>query len=294
MADLSIAYHIGFSSHHPSWLMEVLEYELCSLDPISYSEQKDNEIILHSEDTLASISSEVHRILEQNGLTPATVTIERREITKQNWNEEWESQFEPIFLTPELTIRAPFHPPSITPHELVIVPKMSFGTGHHGTTKLIIEELIQSHISEAYMLDMGCGTGILGIAALLFGAQRVDFQDVDDWCVDNTLENLKLNHCPTSSYSVGLDTPQSLIKQSKTYDHILANINYNVLKEHLPFYSTLLATKTESFILLSGFYENEAKRLIEQLDSLGFNSTYTCLNALELVDRWCMIKASRR
>lgn len=290
----SVAYYIHLPEQVAEWLMEIIEYELCSIDHITYSENDKLSITLHSENIHLDIEQTISNTLIQNGISETSFRIERKEIERQNWNKEWESQFDPIHLTPELTIRAPFHPKSTTPNELIIMPKMSFGTGHHGTTKLIVQELLQMNLDQAQMLDMGCGTGILGIAALKFGAKQVEFHDIDDWCVDNTLENLTLNNCSSDCYHVGLQTVEELIEAKASFDHILANINYNVLKVHLPSYAKLLATKADAAILLSGFYEAEAKLLIHQLDTLGFNAQHTCLSVPNEVDRWCMIKATRK
>ena len=114
-------------------------------------------------------------------------------IPMENWNAQWEASFQPIVVG-DYTIRAPFHPPTQTPYELVIEPKMSFGTGHHQTTLMMLESILELDVQAQKVLDMGCGTGILAIVAAQRGALHVDAFDIEPWCVENTIENASRNH----------------------------------------------------------------------------------------------------
>lgn len=177
--------------------------------------------------------------------------IEISRVEQKNWNAIWESGFDPIEVGRTCRIRAPFHEPSDCTYELVIQPKMSFGTGHHATTYLMVEYLLEDAWEGCSVLDMGCGTGILGILAELRGASPVEAVDIDPWCVENALENIELNHCRQTRVWLREDwTPRA-----GGYDRILANINKNVLLLQLAEYAKIL--KKGGSLYLSGFYEED-------------------------------------
>ena len=116
-------------------------------------------------------------------------------IEQVNWNEEWEKHFEPITVDDKCTVRATFHPEAHTPYEIVIDPKMSFGTGHHETTYMMLQFLLKEELKGKKVLDMGCGTSVLAIMAAKRGASEVLAIDVDEWCVENSIENVERNGC---------------------------------------------------------------------------------------------------
>lgn len=179
------------------------------------------------------------------------------QIPMENWNAQWEASFQPIVVG-DYTIRAPFHPPKQTKFELIIEPKMSFGTGHHQTTRLMLQSLLDLNMKGQKVLDMGCGTGILAIAAAQRGAQYVDAVDVESWCAENTTENANRNGCTDQIQAIC----GNIDKTNNSYDLILANINRNVLVKHIPSYAQKL--NKHGVLLLSGFY-NKDEEILHQV-----------------------------
>ena len=116
-------------------------------------------------------------------------------LENKNWNEIWESNFEPIVINKNCCVRADFHPPLNLKYEIIITPKMSFGTGHHQTTSMMMKYIMENNFKDLKVLDVGCGTGILGILSEKVGASLVDAIDIEKWCYENTIENTKLNNC---------------------------------------------------------------------------------------------------
>ena len=191
-------------------------------------------------------------------------------IPPENWNRQWEENFSPIRVGERCLVRADFHPPEKSEYELVITPKMSFGTGHHETTQMMISFLLDLNCNNKTVLDMGTGTGVLAILAEKRGAKTVIAVDNDPWCVENTLENFEMNFCQKISAQLSSTVP----KKNK-YDMVLANINRNVLLKQIADYAQVLAP--EGDLLTSGFYiedlgiiqnacETEGFRFIRNLD----------------------------
>ncbi|UCE93493.1 MAG: 50S ribosomal protein L11 methyltransferase [Flavobacteriaceae bacterium] len=174
-----------------------------------------------------------------------------KEIEQVNWNEEWEKNFDPIAVDGEVSIRAPFHENPGLKYDIVIEPKMSFGTGHHETTHLMIKHLMHLDLKGKTVLDMGCGTGILAIFAEMRGAKSVDAIDIDSWCYENSLENAQRNKCTSISVFEG---DSSLLKPN-SYEVIIANINRNILLNDMAIYAESL--KKKGTLLLSGFYTED-------------------------------------
>jgi len=179
-----------------------------------------------------------------------TFSYEIALIPQKNWNEVWESNFEPIAIKDKIFVRATFHEPKPEfEYEIVIDPKMAFGTGHHQTTSMMLELMLENDFAGKKVLDMGCGTGILAIMASKLGASEVMAIDYDPVCYDSTIENAQLNH---------IDNIKTLCGSKETipndlYDTILANINRNILLDQMQRYSEVL--KPDGELYLSGFYE---------------------------------------
>jgi len=187
-------------------------------------------------------------------------------VPRQNWNQEWEKHYDPIELGQQVYVRASFHAPKPgVPHEIVIDPKMSFGTGHHATTYLMLEHLLGMDLRGKSTFDIGCGTGILAIMAAQKGAQPVQACDVDPWCVENSAENLQLNQLP--HISVQLGTFEQVVAPNKGYDVLIANINRNVLLQEMPVYVRHL--NPGGHLLLSGFYEQDVPALQASVQPFG-------------------------
>jgi ribosomal protein L11 methyltransferase len=171
-------------------------------------------------------------------------------VRHKNWNELWESNFEPIAIKDKLFVRATFHQPREGfPYEIVIDPKMAFGTGHHQTTSMMLELLLENDVAGKKVLDMGCGTGILAIMAAKLGAGFVTAIDYDPTCYESTLENTRLNRVENIAVLCG---SKEMIPDEQ-FDIILANINRNILMDQMERYA--LALKPGGEIYLSGFYE---------------------------------------
>jgi ribosomal protein L11 methyltransferase len=180
---------------------------------------------------------------------PLQLTFSVRHVSKQNWNQLWESSYEPVRVGDTCLIRAPFHPPlDGIAYDIVIEPRMSFGTAHHDTTRLMIEALLKLDVKGKSVLDMGCGTGLLAILADKMGAERVTAIDNDEWAYSNALENTIKNN--TVSCSV-YHTDATAIGNDR-YDLILANINRNTLVEDMPLYAKGL--RKSGILIVSGFY----------------------------------------
>ena len=173
------------------------------------------------------------------------------EIEQVNWNEEWEKNFEAINVDGICHVRAPFHPKTDAQFDIVIEPKMSFGTGHHETTHMMIQHLLEMDVAGMKTLDMGCGTAILAILAEMKGAKPIDAIDIDNWCYLNSIENAERNNCKNITVYEG----DAALLKDKKYDLIIANINRNILLNDMQSYvDSLLPNGT---ILFSGFYEED-------------------------------------
>lgn len=181
-------------------------------------------------------------------------------IEKRNWNEEWEKSYEPVIVDNRCVIKAEFHKiEKQYPYEITITPKMSFGTGHHQTTYLMVKAQMNLDHQDKMIMDAGCGTAILSIMASKCGAKRIDAFDIDEWSVVNGKENVEINQCANISIRQG---EISNLTFDHNYDIILANINKNILLHEIPQYVSYL--NPEGFILLSGFYEKDLPDLVSR------------------------------
>ena len=193
-----------------------------------------------------------------------TIEYEVKKAEDKNWNEEWEKNFDPIEIEDKLRIRALFHGESPGfAQEIIIQPQMSFGTGHHETTYMICSYMFSLDLENRKVLDMGCGTGVLAILAEKQGASAIDAVDIDDWSYQNSMENLKLNHCEKINVFHG-DKNQII---GKRYDVILANINRNILVSDMETYAECLNDGGE--IILSGFYETDIESILNEAKKHG-------------------------
>lgn len=210
-------------------------------------------------------------------------SYEIEEIEEKNWNEEWEQNyFTPIQIGEDCVIHSSFHKDvPKAKYEIMIDPKMSFGTGHHETTSLMTQWILEEDMAGKDVLDMGCGTGILGILAKMRGAHKVTSVDVDEWCVENATENSLLNKV---ELDIILGDASSLAGRS--FDLIFANINRNILLMDMKFYVPVL--KEGASLFLSGFYkddlshiEQEARRLSLTIDSFKEDNNWVSVKLLK-------------
>jgi len=200
------------------------------------------------------------------------------EIQQENWNAKWESDFKPIVVGDRVSVIAPFHDPIKAEYELVIEPKMSFGTGHHQTTYQMLDFLSQlDTLENMRVLDMGCGTSILAILAALKGA-NCDAIDIDSWCIENSLENAERNKVSIHAWQ-----DSSCQKAKGPYDIILANINRNILLDQVSDYVTKMRASSELWV--SGFYIEDLSLLTDAFSLHGLR----LLESTDL-DRWVAAK----
>lgn len=191
------------------------------------------------------------------------ISFEQKEVAQTNWNSEWEKNFEPIQVDDLVSIRAPFHEDKKLQFDIVIEPKMSFGTGHHETTHMMIQHLLEIDLEEKKTLDMGCGTGILAIFAEMKGAKPLDGIDIDNWCYLNSIENAERNNCKHISFYEG----DASLLVDQEYDVIIANINRNILLNDMKTYSQRLLHN--GILLLSGFYKEDIPVINEEVSKYG-------------------------
>ena len=207
------------------------------------------------------------------------IAYSSKSIPQQNWNKEWESSFQPIEVDGKCRIRAPFHEhkPGFL-YEVVIEPKMSFGTGHHDTTQLMLHQLMLLNVKNTSLLDMGCGTGVLAIVAAMMGASPVTAVDIDEWSYENTIENLQKNNI--NSVHVHKGGAERLEK--KLFYTILANINKNVLLADLPLYVQSL--EANGHLVISGFFETDIPELKAKAETLGLKLADQAIS-----NQWAML-----
>lgn len=212
---------------------------------------------------LTPCRSEVEALLAAEGITAYTFA----EIETQNWNALWESNFEPVDVDGRIYIRAPFHtPPAGDTLDVVIMPKMSFGTGHHATTHLMAATMTDLDLRGLRGLDMGSGTGVLAIIAAQRGAAHIDAIDIDEWADENCRENIVTND--VAARITPLLGDASLLA-GRHYDFILANINRNILLRDMPLYAATLATG--GTLLMSGILTEDIPSVTARAGELGMH-----------------------
>ena len=230
---------------------------------------------IQKDDWNGSILDEI-QILNSNEFE---ITYTFDEIEQTNWNAEWEKNFNPIVVDELCAVRAPFHEPFDTKYDIIIEPKMSFGTGHHETTHMMMQHILKNEFTHKSVLDIGCGTGVLAILAEMKGASKIDAIDIVNWCYINSLENVERNNCKNITVYEG----DAKLLVGKRYDIIIANINRNILLQDLKQYAACLSDN--GMLLLSGFYENDIKIIEEECNKY-------MLKRVETIERnnWVSLK----
>lgn len=204
------------------------------------------------------------------------ITWKAEEVAKQNWNKLWETNFHPIEISKECYIRAAFHPAiEGYKYQLVITPKMSFGTGHHATTSLMIQHQLMIDHQGKSVIDIGCGTGVLAIMAGKLGATTLVGCDIEDWSVENALENAGMNETKMEVFEGTVEQ----VEGDNVYDIVLANINLNVHRQSMAEYARVL--KTGGHLILSGFYEEDIPTVQALADELQLQ-----LFSTKIQDKW--------
>jgi ribosomal protein L11 methyltransferase len=231
---------------------EIIMAEFAAIGFDNFQETNDGFVAnTNTNVDLSAVNDIIKRYKEQSG-----VTYSVKEVARENWNKKWEKSYKPIIVEDKCIVRASFHPPQPNyPIEIIINPKMSFGTGHHETTYLMMDAQLKIDHDNKTILDAGCGTGILSILSGKLGAASITAYDNDKWVMDNVQENLKINDIEAE---ILLGTVQS-IEFTSNFDIILANINKNILLEDIPYYAKLLLTG--GILVLSGFYKNDLQEI---------------------------------
>ncbi|RRA96239.1 50S ribosomal protein L11 methyltransferase [Paenimyroides viscosum] len=254
MESKYIAYHFKIEPKEPG--ADILLAELGELAFDSFVETEEGlSAYIQEHDNTTDLLNDVYILSNPE----FKVSYQTEEIEQVNWNEEWEKNFEPINVDDLCYVRAPFHEAKNVLYEIVIEPKMSFGTGHHETTFMMMKHLLNIDVTNMEVLDMGCGTAILAILALMKGAKHADAIDIDNWCYLNSIENAERNNIKNIDVYEG--DADLLADKTNKYDLVIANINRNILLNDMEAYAKTL--KTGGIILFSGFYTEDIAAIEE-------------------------------
>jgi ribosomal protein L11 methyltransferase len=258
MDNIYIEYNFTCSPKEPA--TEILVAELGNVGFESFVENENGvTAYIQKTDWNAEILADIFVLNSKE----FSIDYNQNEVPQTNWNEEWEKNFEPIQVDDLVSIRAPFHENPNLKYDIAIEPKMSFGTGHHETTHMMVQHLLQLDLENKKVLDMGCGTGILAIFAEMKGAKALDAIDIDNWCYENSLENVARNNCKNITIYEG----DASLLVDKKYDVIIANINRNILLMDMKVYTNCLEEK--GVLLLSGFYEQDIPVIDAEVSKYG-------------------------
>jgi ribosomal protein L11 methyltransferase len=224
----------------------------------------------------------LRRMVDKFPLPDTQITFTTQEAEDKDWNEEWEKNFfQPIVIEDRCCIHSTFHHDTPkTEYEILINPQMAFGTGHHETTSSIIAELLEADLQGKSVLDMGCGTSILAILASMRGAARVTAIDIDDWCVNNSRDNIALNHRDNITVELG---DARILSGREPFDVVIANINRNILLADMPAYAEVM--HSGSLLFMSGFYVEDIPAIQQKAESLGFEFAHH-----REKNRWAAVK----
>ncbi len=244
-----------------SEMSEILTAELADYPFESFAEQAHQLKAYIPQERLADCKEQIDEILATYSIVGARyISIETK-----NWNAEWESNFSPVEVERKVLIRAPFHPSNPDfDNEVVIMPKMSFGTGHHATTYLMSLMITQLDIAGKRGLDMGSGTGVLAIIAAKYGAAHIDAIDIDEWADENCRENIAQNGV---KHLIDPALGDATLLEGRSYDFVLANINRNILLADMHRYASSLSAGGE--LLISGFFTEDIPTLRAKAEELG-------------------------
>lgn len=257
---------------------EIITQELAEIEFDSFTEEDKLLQAYVSEENFNE--DLLNAIIKEYKNKDVEILVKKDHIPSQNWNAVWESDYSPVTVDKKLLIRAPFHSEDNSFElSIEIQPQMSFGTGHHQTTYLLSKHLLDIDFSNKKVLDVGTGTGVLGILASKLGASSVFGTDIEEGAVENAIENCERNK--TDNFTI-IKGDIELIPSEK-FDIVIANINKNVLKRHMPDYANLI--KDNGILFLSGFFETDIPELIEFAKSHNFETIETFTK-----ETWAVIK----
>lgn len=258
---------------------EIIMAELNEIDFESYQETDNGlQAYIHKDLYDKYLLKTAFKILENK----IEFSFKTKEVEQQNWNAKWESSFQPIRINEKCVIRADFHKAVDVEYEIIITPKMSFGTGHHATTFLIVNQMFNLDFKKKSILDIGSGTGVLSILAEKLGANIIVGIDIDDWADKNAKENMILNSSEKIDFELG-DISEI---GSRKFDIILANINRNIILNDLHKYLEALNENGE--ILLSGFFKEDSYLILDEADKLSLQ-----LEAEQSKENWQLLHFSK-
>ncbi len=272
--------HCHFTLAEPTPWSEILITYLAEIDFESF-EQADNHVEAYIQEPHFD-ESKLNEVLQT---IDTSVEVTHKTIQDENWNAQWESSFSPIYIDKKCIIRAPFHEREEGfLQEIIINPQMSFGTGHHQTTYLIMSEMFGIDFENKTILDMGSGTGILAILAEKLNCKEAVAIDIDEWAFSNTLENIELNKCKKIDVEEG---GAELLTVPERFDVVFANINRNILTNDMARY--VESMKQNADIYMSGFYTSDVEILAETAKA----------NGLEFINQqeregWAMVQFKKR
>ena len=275
--SLFVCYDFKVAPLYPG--CEILIAQLSQLGFDSFQENNDGISAYIDSSVLSTVKVQDIQILNS---TEFNISFESNNVKKQNWNIKWESNFDPIYVDKICCVRAPFHKKSNFKYDLVIEPKMSFGTGHHETTSMMISFILANSFYNSSVCDIGSGTAVLAILAEKRGANRIDAIDIDNWCYLNSIENIKRNNSENINVYEGKVEKLMHFK----YDNIFANINLNVLLADIPIYSKML--NKDGVLYLSGFY----KKNIKSIEKVAEISNLSLVDS-KVKNQWVALKFTK-
>jgi len=266
------------SSNMEEWQKDLLIAELANLGFDTFEDQDQGFVAYIPAANLDIQALETALLVEAVGYD---ISYDVNELENKNWNQVWESNFSPIVVDDQCYVRATFHEDKPEyPYQIIIDPKMSFGTGHHQTTSMMLSFILENDFEGKSVLDMGCGTGILAILASKRGASNILAVDFDPICVESVLENKVLNQVDNSEAKLG--SKEAI--EGKKFNSILANINRNILMDQFDVYYADLENSGELYI--SGFYDGEDLDILKnKAEGLGFQFVDK-----KVLDTWCAAK----
>jgi len=238
---------------------------IAELDDTGYDSFWETEVGVNAYIARQEYDEELLRAVLQKYATITSINFTAEDLKERNWNEEWEKNYDPIVVEDQVFVGASFHQAKQQyPYNILINPRMSFGTGHHETTYLMLAQQLEINHQDKRVLDIGCGTGILAIMAALKGAGYILAVDNNDWAVNNCRDNIEQNkvNVELSEGTIDIVTPQK-------FDIILANINRNVLLEEAGKYTEFL--NDDGLLVLSGFYTHDVADIAESIENTGFH-----------------------
>jgi len=256
-----------------SWSSNHREILLAKMSQIGFDGFVEGDDIIQAYiDEEVFSGSALNQLIDELSELGMKVQYRFHKTEEQNWNKEWEKKFTPVLIGEKVLIRAPFHGSDMDLHcTLIIEPKMSFGTGHHHTTRVMILEMMKHDFNGRRVLDMGCGTGVLGIYACKLGAERVLGVDYDQWAYENAMENVERNGAKAMEVSLG----DVGVLGEEVFDIVLANITRNTLVRDMRIYTDHLVEK--GIMMVSGILAEDVQYILNEAYQSGLNH----LNTLE-------------